>query len=416
MFNRVLRYGFVPDDWCSSLVMLIYKKGNRLDPINYRGIALMNCITKIFTTLIATRLKVWSEANQILPECQAGFRPGRSCEDIIFSLQAKIALATSKARKLYVAMVDFRRAFDSVDHTILWQSLYEAGVSAQIIKVLQSLYSRATMQVTINAADKTGEIDVTEGVLQGDSLSPLIFIIFIRDIIPYFIKAGHINIVKAMEILFFADDMSMSSYNVIDLQDKLNTLQRYCAEKRLKVNTSKTEIIVFNSGGRPKKITPIKYEGSTLNIVKHYKVLGIMFTSSGSFKTAADFAISKGNIALGSIWQTLTLGKNTSWNTTRKLFDTTVASTVLYGSSIWGLNHIQEVERIQTSFYKRFLNLPRATPGYMIRLETSSINLGKEIALRAIRYWLKIIKMNNDRYPRKLYNQLLNLPTNTRKA
>ena len=181
--DLALKHGYVPEDWCSSLVTLIYKKGNHLDPINYRDIALMNCITKIFTTLLFRRLIKWSEINKIIPESQCGFRPGRSCDDVLFSLQAKIAIALAKqGGKLYAVMIDSKRAFDSVDHNILWETLYIVGISAQMIRVLQSLYNRASMKVQIDNFNNTNTIDVTEGVLQGDPLSPLLFSMFISDI------------------------------------------------------------------------------------------------------------------------------------------------------------------------------------------------------------------------------------------
>ena len=74
----------------------------------------------------------------ILPENQCGFRPGRSCDDVLFSLQAKIDIALAKqGGKLYAAMIDFKRAFDSVDNNILWETLYNVGISAQMIRILQ---------------------------------------------------------------------------------------------------------------------------------------------------------------------------------------------------------------------------------------------------------------------------------------
>lgn len=93
--------------------------------MNYRDIALTNTITKIFTTLIATRLARWCEKHNILPECQFGFRAERSRKDNIFTLQARIALELAKPKgKLYAEFVDFKRAFNSVNHDILWQSLH----------------------------------------------------------------------------------------------------------------------------------------------------------------------------------------------------------------------------------------------------------------------------------------------------
>ena len=108
-------------------------------------------------------------------------------------------------------------------------------------------------------------------------------------------------------MLLFADDTTILSSNLIDLQDNLKTLHKYCENKKLKVNSTKTEIVVLSKGGRAKKLNTISYDNSVLNVVKQYKVLGVMFASSRSFQKEVDFALCKGNTALGSIWQTLTI-------------------------------------------------------------------------------------------------------------
>lgn len=138
LFNKILETGETPHDWSNSEIVMFFKKGEPQDPGNYRGIALANALSKIFTSILATRINEWSEAEQILPEGQAGFRRGRGCDDNIFVLNAQTALALKNPKgKLYAVFVDFRRAFDSVDHLILWSKLQEMGVGARIIRVLR---------------------------------------------------------------------------------------------------------------------------------------------------------------------------------------------------------------------------------------------------------------------------------------
>lgn len=90
LFNKVLDREEVPNTWSNILAKMIYKKGEKSDPANYRPIALVNYITKIFTQILATRLNKWIEDSNFLPEWQAGFRKNRSCIDNIFSLNAII--------------------------------------------------------------------------------------------------------------------------------------------------------------------------------------------------------------------------------------------------------------------------------------------------------------------------------------
>ena len=79
------------------------------------------------------------------------------------------------------------------------------------------MYGMATMRVKLNKFEKTNPIDVTQGVLQGNSLSPLIFALLLQDIVDFFKKDGHINVEDSVEMLLFADDLTILSKDVVDL-------------------------------------------------------------------------------------------------------------------------------------------------------------------------------------------------------
>ena len=80
----------VPADWCESIICPIYKSGSHREPQNYRGISLMNSISKIFNGILTVRVQKWAEENNVLDESQAGFRRGFSTIDNIFSLHATV--------------------------------------------------------------------------------------------------------------------------------------------------------------------------------------------------------------------------------------------------------------------------------------------------------------------------------------
>ena len=211
------------------------------------------------------------------------------------------------------------------------------------------MYQRVSMKIKLNSSDKSDSTDVTQDVLQGDSLSPLIFAILLHDIIDFFKEDGHVNVEESVEILLFADDLTILATDIVDLQNKLDTLAKYCKIKKLEVNTKKTEIIIFKKSRRPKRLRTVKFNNIPLKVVKSYT-----FSSMGSFKPTLDHALSKGKSAIGAIWQILAIGKNTSWDTASNLFEVTVAINVLYSSGIWELNHTMDIERIQTDSFLVF--------------------------------------------------------------
>lgn len=124
LFNRVFEQEKVPREWAKAEMVTIYKKGDKADPSNYRGIALVNNITKIFPQTLKVRLERYLEKSGILPESQMGFRKGRGCNECIFALVSAIQLQLRLGqREVYAIFVDFRRAFDSIPHSRLWSKL-----------------------------------------------------------------------------------------------------------------------------------------------------------------------------------------------------------------------------------------------------------------------------------------------------
>ena len=182
-----------------------------MNPENYRPIALLNTIVKIFTQIIYIRTKKWCHVNNLLPEFQSGFRSNRSCLDNIFTLNSLVQLKLKrKAGKLFAVFVDFKRAFPSVDHGLLWRKLYEYGLSVKILKILISLYDKAKMCVK-SREGISNAIEITEGLMQGDTISPILFALLIRDLETFLRDRGsrgvEINNLINILLLAFADDI-----------------------------------------------------------------------------------------------------------------------------------------------------------------------------------------------------------------
>ncbi|UYV74309.1 hypothetical protein LAZ67_11002975 [Cordylochernes scorpioides] len=146
-YNRALIMGHYPTIWTKSIIHPIFKSGDKDNPSNYRGIALISNLSKLFTTILRSRLNEWVERRNVIPENQAGFRRGRSCVDLIFTLTTLIQLSLRKKRgKLYVFIVDLRKAFDTVPHSLLWKKLTNLDVSYQFIHAIRNTTNRRLWQ------------------------------------------------------------------------------------------------------------------------------------------------------------------------------------------------------------------------------------------------------------------------------
>ena len=148
--NKIWDEVVIPESWPRVLVNMLFKKGDKSNPSNYRPIALINSMVKIFTQIINSRLNKWCEKNSMLPEYQSGFRNGRGTLDNIFTLNSILQIKLQKPKgKVFAMFIDFKRTFPSVKHNLLWQKLSELGLSDKFIKVLSSLYNKTEMAVKV---------------------------------------------------------------------------------------------------------------------------------------------------------------------------------------------------------------------------------------------------------------------------
>ena len=160
---------------------------------------------------------------------------------------------------LYVAFIDFRRAFDSVDHSLLWAKLFHLGLSGKIIRTLKTLYDRAVLQIKCGS-ELTSPIDLTSGVLQGESASPVLYNLFLSDISDFFDQHNTlglpINKDLSIKMLLYADDLILFGDSYTDLSYKLSILNKYTTLNRLTINSSKTKIIQFS---KPETISQVLF-------------------------------------------------------------------------------------------------------------------------------------------------------------
>ena len=203
-------------------------------------------------TSINLRLQEWVKVNNITGEHQARFKKNCSITDHMFTLLAFVQKQFSFNRKLYVAFIDFEKAFDSINKELLWPILLKNGISGKLYRRIKSMYN--SVKVRVRCGSKmTDYINCTFGMKQGDVCSPVLFSLFINELVLEVIQNGtqgasFINDYFELFILLLADDVLLSE-TVIGLQTQLNSLQRASSSLQLKVNMSKSNIVVFRKGG-----------------------------------------------------------------------------------------------------------------------------------------------------------------------
>ncbi|CAG7730748.1 unnamed protein product, partial [Allacma fusca] len=253
VFNQIIEGKTPPRAWGDIELVMLYKKGDLNDPGNYRGISLISHGCKWFTQILLDRLNKWCEESGIMCETQAGFRKTRGCEDLLFTRNSIVNDFLYRKAALYVAYVDYEKAFDSVEHDILWSKLFNLGISGQMVRTIKNLYEHAGAIIRLEKGFSK-KININCGVLQGELLSPLMFNLFTNDFEAAFSPRNCITMKLSstcfIHSLRYADDTAILAHDPGSLKNKLEALRNFCEVNKLRVNVEKTKIMIFSKSGR----------------------------------------------------------------------------------------------------------------------------------------------------------------------
>ncbi|CAD6195985.1 unnamed protein product [Caenorhabditis auriculariae] len=168
IYNECLKNERTPTSMSDSIVRLLHKKGSCLDIGNYRPVALMSTIHKIFTSILRRRAERSLEEAQ--PIEQTGFRPGYSTSENTLVVSEMIQKSHEYRFPLFLMFIDYKKAFVSVEFGSLWTALSEFGVHSKIVNTLKNIYDEAKVSVRIRGHDVP--VQIGRGVRQGDTISP----------------------------------------------------------------------------------------------------------------------------------------------------------------------------------------------------------------------------------------------------
>ena len=171
LFNEVLEGPSVQEEWRKTWLQVLFKKGDPQLLENYRPISILPILLKLFSRVLYSRIEVFLAKTQSVD--QAGFKSNFSCDDHMFT----VTMLHEKSREwnipIWIAAIDFKKAFDTVEHFYLWEALGSADVPKQCIDTLRKLYRHEVGMVVADRESRAFEI--TRGTKQGDPISPQLF-------------------------------------------------------------------------------------------------------------------------------------------------------------------------------------------------------------------------------------------------
>ena len=408
LFNMCFHFEQIHDEfWREGIVVSIFKNnGSKKDPGNYRGITLLSAIGKMYSNCIAIRLSKYLEDNAILADCQNGFRGRRSCNDHIMTLHDLLADRKSRALPTLLLFVDFKKAFDLVDHNLLFKRLHEVGIKGKFLRNVMVMYRR--MRSTVMGSDP---YDVKVGVMQGDPCSAILFSIFVDSLLKEIRQAGlGASFANGINIpcLAYADDIVATATSKNDMQKVANICYNWTRKWRMtagfdKTGRGKTALMSFCIDQIVEDIT---LGDKMVPHTDRYKYLGVWIQQDLGYDFHVD---DKTNTAIGKIrsLKSLIHDKFLPRSLRVEVYESVVESGLLYAAEIWSWNLSKLLDDFDKLTARAFLNLDR-TEGSVsaARLVHARPSLVCKRNLNLLMYWFRTRKLCDTRLPKRILDSV----------
>jgi ribonucleases P/MRP protein subunit RPP40 len=329
IFVESYQCGCLPDDWKSANVIPIHK-GNRTprsEISNYRPISLTSICCKLMEHILTSEMYAYLDSKSFFVDAQHGFRRRYNCETQLLEFVHSLASSYDASQQSDVIFLDFAKAFDKVCHSILISKVFQAGIAPKVCTWISDFLRTRKMQVYTEGV-LSRPVSVLSGVPQGSVLGPLLFLIYINDLIEV--------LPDSVKARLYADDCALERIvNCLNdttvLQTALNCVLEWCEQNRMTLNVSKCKVMTVASTRSPILID-YNVLGVPLERVNEYKYLGVTISKDLKWTSHTSNIVSSANAKLGFIRRHFS---KTSVTIKKLLYETLVRSKMEYASAVW---------------------------------------------------------------------------------
>jgi hypothetical protein len=364
LFTSFLSHGFVPMKMIEGEIRPTIKNrfGNLSSSDNYRPVMNSSNLLKVFEYCILNKLNIELNTRQF------GFRKGTSTTMAVTALTETVKKYIKKQSKIYATFLDLSKAFDKVNHNILICKMQDKGISPFVINTLDFMYRNQKVDISFNN-EKSESWLITNGVRQGAVLSPILFSLYIDDLIN---EISNMNVgckisMYRLNIIAYADDLVLLAPTSDGLQHMVDKLSQLLSDLCLQINKDKTVCMRFEQKSRIySPFSIIKINGTSLTFVDEYNYLGIIVNKN----LCNDGDIEKCSKSfLRQFWSIYRRFSFADMNVIAFLFESHCTS--FYGSQLWHSDSSskKELNALAVSYHKCIkimLNLPWCTGNHEV--------------------------------------------------
>lgn len=394
--NKVYETGIIPQRMQESEFIVIPKKVGAVECSKHRTISIMSQVAKMVLKVIDERLK--AKVAEHVDEEQYGFRKNKGTRNAIFVLRTVIERAIEKQKDLYLCFIDFEKAFDTVKHDYLIETLKRYGVDGRDLRLLTQLYWE--QKAVVRVGDDVSEwFCIEKGVRQGCVLSPDLFSLYTQLVMEELRECEGVKIGgKNINNIRYADDMVLIADTEEKLQSQVDKLLGECGRMGLRINKVKTEVMGITKRSERLPIN-IGADGTALKQVESFRYLGSLVNEDGRCDSEIRSRIGIAKANFGSMRKILT-NMSLDIQLRMRLLRCYVWSGLLYGCESWNMSSVMQkrLEATEMWFIRRMLRVPwtaRRTNAEVLRMAGTSRKLVTTIRQRQLRYLGHVLRGDN---------------------